>query len=903
MRLTLRSALVLAVITLTGPRALRAQATVSAGPLSVTIDAHGSIAALRSRVTGIDYLAADTSAPLLTIVHEGHRVAPATMRRAAARSGALLTLEYPSLGARIDVRVRQTPTHLVFEIMRAEPARAIEAVVWGPYPTTIRQTIGEIIGVVRDDRVALGLQVLNLATLGGDFPNDEGSTWARGIAAQSRAWGSVLQAYAINRARARTVSGWGGNFPRMPVAPLPGATVVGSAIALFSCADSATRDVLERIEIEEHLPHPTIAGVWFPRSALFERSYLIASFGESDVDEMIAYTRRAGLMSLYHEGPFTSWGHFVLDSAQFPHGRAGMKTAVDKARAAGLHLGVHTLTNFINTNDPYVTPVPDDRLSVTGSSVLAQAVDATKSRIEVQSPEYFAEQKNNVLHTVKIGRELIQYRAVSATAPFVLLECQRGAFGTTASAHQAGEVVGKLLDHSYKVFFPNFAMQREVAGNLAAFLNETGVDHLDFDGHEGALASGQGDYALGVFADDVMRQTTHDLIMGTSISKTFYWHIGSYYNWGEPWYGGFKESMQQYRIDNQGLFDRNFMPHMLGWYLLTEHTTLAEMEWMLARAAGYRAGFAMVARPKALRTNPLTPVLLDAIREWERARTSHAFDSAQQARLKDPRNEFHLTALGDSAWDLQQYATSPVFTRERFERQPGEPTHTTWTVTQPWNEQPLQFRLSVVGKTGAVRNLTLVIDQVAAVDLPITLTAGESLASDGSTTVQVYDALGKPKSTLALTRVPPLVGPGIHTVTMESAFDGDEPPKIEVQFKGLQRTERVRPPGVARSARDAERTARRFIEGHITDSLTGQGIARATVSVTGTTLRARTDGQGAFRMDITSRQRLSVVPLEIRAAGYRSRTLAMRDVGDSLDTDVVALLPSQSVRKRQPPLH
>ena len=74
---------------------------------------------------------------------------------------------------------------------------------------------------------------------------------------------------------------------------------------------------------------------------------------------MIGYTKRAGLISLYHEGPFQSWGHFILDSTQFPRGRDGLKTAADKAHAAGLFFGVHTLSNFINTNDPYVTPVPD----------------------------------------------------------------------------------------------------------------------------------------------------------------------------------------------------------------------------------------------------------------------------------------------------------------------------------------------------------------------------------------------------------------------------------------------------------------------------------------------------------------------------------------------------------------
>ena len=780
----------LALTALTLP--LGAQTALTAGTLRVTIDARGSVTTLRNSASARDYLARDTVAPLLTVVNGTTRLQPTSLTSAPDKAGRLLTLRYAGINAQIVVRVRETPTHIAFEIINATPAKAIDAVIWGPYPTTISTTVGEIIGVVRDGTVAIGLQVLNNKTLGGDLPNREGSTWARGIAATRYSWGSTLQAYAIDRSRERRVDAWGGNYPDMPVPPIPGETVVGSAIALFMCAESETRDRLELIEVAERLPHPTIAGIWFPKSSLYERSYMISSFGESDVDEMLAYTKRSGLMSLYHEGPFKSWGHFMLDSAQFPHGRRGMKLAVDKARAVGLHLGVHTLTNFINTNDPYVTPVPDDRLSVTGSSMLTALIDAKQTTIVVASPTYFADQKNNSLHTVKIGRELIQYRAVSATAPFPLLDCQRGAFGTTASLHAAGEVVGKLFDHPYDVFFPNFAMQREVARNLADFLNETGVDHLDFDGHEGALASGQGDYALGVFANDVMTQTHHDLLMGTSISKTFYWHIGSYYNWGEPWNGGFTESMQQYRIDNQALFDRNYMPHMLGWYLLSDRTTMPEMEWMLARAAGYGAGFAMVARLRALRTNPLTPSLLDAIREWENARMGHAFSVEQRERLKNPRNEFHLVASGANAWDLSQYAVSPVFARERVERQPGEPTATSFTFEQSWSEQPLQFRLSAVGKSGAVRNITLRIDSYALVTLPVTLSAGESLSSDGSATVQLYDATGKPKSRITLTSVPPTIAPGPHSIALDSVFDGDDPPRLELQLKGLGTTERIR---------------------------------------------------------------------------------------------------------------
>jgi hypothetical protein len=287
----------------------------------------------------------------------------------------------------------------------------------------------------------------------------------------------------------------------MPLKALKGETVVGSKIAVFSCKEALTFDRLEQIEIAENLPHPTVNGVWFKKSNLYGKSYMISSYGEKDIDEMIGYTKRAGLVSLYHEGPFKSWGNFVLNPEQFPNGRDGLKNCVDKAHAAGLYLGMHTLTNFINTNDPYVSPKPDNRLSLTGSSTLTKSINAEQNTIELASPEYFNDEQGNNLHTVKIGSELIRYKSVSSTAPYILLDCQRGAFGTVQSAHQAGEPVGKLFDHSYNVFFPNLDMQREIATNIANLMNETGVDHLDLDGHEGSQV---------IFQDDreAIRSTT-----------------------------------------------------------------------------------------------------------------------------------------------------------------------------------------------------------------------------------------------------------------------------------------------------------------------------------------------------------------------------------------------------------
>jgi len=759
----------------------QAQFQFNNAELTITLDKKGNFTSFVEKSTGKNLLYKDTVSPLLTLVSNGKKLAPSSA--SFNSSSQKIILQFGEANVRIEINVKTTASHISFEISKAEPENKVEAVLWGPYSNTIGKTVGEIIGVVRDGTTALGLQVLNVKTMGGNYPNREGSSWSRGMAAVTTAWGSQLQAYSINRSRKREVDAWGGNYTNMPVEPIAGETVVGSKIGLFVCREPETLNRLEAIELAEGLPHPTIDGVWFKKSRMFGKSYMISDFNEENIDEMIGYAKRSGLVSLYHEGPFQSWGHFVLDPKSFSNGRQGLKNCVEKAHRAGLFLGVHTLTNFINTNDPYVSPVPDKRLSITGSSILTKEITADATSLEVASPEFFNDTKFNSLHTVRIGEELIRYKNVSTTAPYLLQDCQRGAFGTKPGQHTKGTEVSKLFDHPYQVFFPNFNLQREVAGNLSRFLNETGVDHWDFDGHEGGLASGQGDYGIELFAKDVFDSVKHDVLIGTSNSKTFYWHIGSYYNWGEPWYGGFKESMQQYRIDNQGLFDRNYMPHMLGWYLMTENTTLSEMEWMLARAAGYGAGFAMVARPNALRKNPNSGQLLDAMREWELARTGGAFTEQQKEALKDPKKEFHLEKQANGKWLLQRYLSSSLFVRDKVEKQPGEPTLSQWVFDQPWQQQVLQCRLFVSGNNGSAGNFKLQLDNYRELKLPVELKAGESLVVDGSNSVRLYDANGKPKGIYKLEGSLPRMDAGKHEVSFDCAMEGEV--KVELSFRGL----------------------------------------------------------------------------------------------------------------------
>jgi hypothetical protein len=763
------------------------QVLLTSNGLRIAIDEKGYYREISHSAFPGNYLRADTIAPFIALVSQNGHYLPEKLTYDGDRKVA--SLDYPEIQARVEVLVTAKEDYLTFEVIAARPVDKIDGLVWGPVPVTISETVGEIIGVVRDSQVALGIQVLNIKTLGGDY-NPEGMTWSRGEAAVKKPWGSLLQAYSLNRDKFRYIDTWGGEYKNTPVAPLKGETVVGSRIALFLCPAGQALQMIGRIETEEGLPHPTIDGKWIKEEFQRGRSYLIADFHESEIDEMIGYTKQAGLISLYHEGPFLNWGHYDLNPEYFPGGKDGIRECAKKAHDAGLYFGVHTLTNFITTNDPYVTPVPDHRLALTGFGILRSNMEPVDTEIPVSTKEYFDKQQNNWLHTVRIGDELIRYRTVSESEPYVLLDCQRGAFGTTASEHSRGDTVGKLYDHAYEVFFPNLDLQREIARNLALFFNETGISHLDFDGHEGCLASGHGDYAINLFAQDFYDNLDHEVLNGTSLSKTYYWHINTFNNWGEPWYGGFKESMQEYRIANQALFDRNYVPHMLGWYLLTASTTLPEMEWMLARAAGYDAGFAMVARPKSIRANPISGELLDAIREWEAARLSGAFSEDQRNRLKDPRNEFHIEKTGVSEWNLYQYAIPGQFSYVFRERQPGEPAYDQHEFTLTSFAQPFRFQLEVTGEAGSMKDFRITLDHYHEILIPQEILPGETVICDGKS-LKLYDGKGRFVKNLDLPLPIPVINEGPHLIRLSGGVSGELHPLAVLTLKALERPEKI----------------------------------------------------------------------------------------------------------------
>ena len=205
-------------------------------------------------------------------------------------------------------------------------------------------------------------------------------------------------------------------------------------------------------------------------------------------------------------------------------------------------------------------------------------------------------------------------------------------------------------------------------------------------------------------------------------------------NWGEPWYAGFRESQTLYRFKNQVQFERNLMPRMLGWFALRPDTSIEDAEWLLARAAGFDAGFALatsLASTAQLEADPnsadaarqfgATPAILAAIRQWETARMAGAFPPAIKAMLRDNTREFHLQPAGPGQWDLFEVHSV------RFTHDAGKSAATEQHLPTRTPAQPLLWTLTSTSKE-PLAGIVLEINGRRVVDLKeSTLPPGGSL--------------------------------------------------------------------------------------------------------------------------------------------------------------------------------
>lgn len=395
-------------------------------------------------------------------------------------------------------------------------------------------------------------------------------------------------------------------------------------------------------------------------------------------------------------------------------------------------MGVHTLSNFITTNDSYVTPVSSKHLLKQGTLTLKEDITDAQTDIRILKSDLFETPLS--LNTLQIDDELIIYNKVEKEADcFLLKDCTRGAFKTKVSRHSVETPLYKLSDYAYKVFFPDLVLQDTLADRIADLMNKTSLSQISFDGLEGCAYTGHDEYATSRFVTRCYAQFDHNVLNDASRLNHNLWHIHTRMNWGEPWGEAMRTGQVANRIKNQDFFRRNLFPRMLGWFLIRlvdrkfECSTLEDVEWALSEAAGFDAGYAMTINTSTLNKHGQIDLLLKAIKHWDILREAGAFTEEQRERLKDPQTEWHLQAV-----DEKNYQLYPLFVSKRYhcnlaELQPGQPGGADWVWENTYSG-PCKLQLRVEGE-GSVSNLSFTTSE-GVVKFPCKLEAGQYLLYD-----------------------------------------------------------------------------------------------------------------------------------------------------------------------------
>ena len=632
-----------------------------AGNLRLAVDGSGKITALMNITDGTNYVAPDGAMYLLECQKYGaeggkpmlHPESMKIVKQSPANTKVELTCKE---GVRLTVLITPKKDYFKMELTDAVPIADIGQIVWGPYQTTMRGPIGEWLGLIRSNNFTIGLLSLE--------PHTDG------IAASYTQVGSSLQLYAFDNNRERFVGTENENLRR--AVPVPDLTVKGSAVALFGCQTGKNSElgVIERIELGEGLPHQMYKGQWNKYSKEGKKLCLWTNYndpegvGEKNFAECLRVSKEMGARILCRMHGFSkNWGHFDIEPKIYPGGIQAILANSKMAQSEGIGLTLYSLTTFTKPHpdpEPYLAPVPDDRLQIwKPKSILRKDISVNDKQIILQySDDFSAALKAASNKVIRIGNELIEFKSFSVKDNEVIAEqCERGAFFTGAVNHAAGSNVRLMYVSGFHNFYPGtLDMSNEQAERLGNIIVDADLDNFVVDGFESCLETGYGNYTGSIFLktifDKCSKNNKEILLTGSGFSN-YSWHYMSHISWGEyDLQRGFRGTMLDYRLYRQIQLKRNLMPNKLGQYYPND-ATAEDIEWLMALVAGWDSGVDFTLNFKQIQNNPDYKRIVATLHLWQEAIAGNVFSEKQKMALRQTDVLYKLSRKADGGWDLK----------------------------------------------------------------------------------------------------------------------------------------------------------------------------------------------------------------------------------------------------------
>ena len=443
------------------------------------------------------------------------------------------------------------------------------------------------------------------------------------------------------------------------VHPIHELDLEGSAAVLMGCPRPAENFLDFMAVAEEHLGLPP--GARGRQSEQIKYSYLWVSPTTQNIDELIEWAKRGGFrMMLYsYEAYSRTVGHFPWRET-YPNEMADLKEVADKIRAAGMALGLHIHYNKAHKADPYVTPVPDDRLNIVRHFTLAEALDEGARVIRVnENPQGCTMDDERRL--LKIDKEIVEYAEYTTEPPYEFRGCRRGALNTTVSAHEAGAPLGLLDVDTWPIFIrfnQDTDIQEEAAARIAAVVGETGpYDMIYFDGAEDVHAPFWFHCANAKWRVYRHLEPPPPVAEGAAATH-FSWHMftrSNAYDSVRP--SEMKDFCRRNPARRAPQRAVDFSKINFGWLhgfarADNDNITPDILEFILSRGAAWDCPFSMTFNLNQAAAHPRPEDCFDVIKIWEDARIEGRLSREQKDALKDLDQEHHLFINEDGEYEL-----------------------------------------------------------------------------------------------------------------------------------------------------------------------------------------------------------------------------------------------------------
>ncbi|MBR4833197.1 MAG: hypothetical protein IKU86_02535 [Thermoguttaceae bacterium] len=421
--------------------------------------------------------------------------------------------------------------------------------------------------------------------------------------------------------------------------------VKGAQCAVVAATAENWPKAVERMQRTAGIPSPKPGGGWRDASQHVRDSYFFLTyFNVDEYEAALQFAKRGGFKQilLLQNSWCESTGHYRVNENNFPGGLPTLRQTIEKFRAEGIRFGFHLLAASVDTNDPYLTPVPDERFLLGESTTLAADLSADATTIPTATDAtVFPVGQDPYMgsgQVVRIDDELIRYGDVDANG---LTDCERGLYGTKVAAHKKGSAVSHFI-RAYGYHTPDLDSDfiDEIAGNFANLANELPLDMIYFDGSE--LLQRPSDGGEWWYYNARLHKAFYDkikdkniLYQGSSCSP-YSWHMIPRSASADG-----HDDLKAYLEERSGGFlgmKDNQMRLDVGWYYGYDRNATPDMyEYCLGTTIGYDASFSFQASVGAASKHPFIGEILDMIKAYEELRLSGRVPEEVKALLRvDP---------------------------------------------------------------------------------------------------------------------------------------------------------------------------------------------------------------------------------------------------------------------------